>query len=540
MASYQESCDICVTGHPPSIAVTWCHECVEKLCDKCSHRHRLSSVTSTHSIFTMMDYEKLPDIIRTTKLSCKEHSEKLKMYCCDHELPLCRKCILSTHRNCENTAILTDAAKNVKTSTSMYLLYRGLKDVTNNLSKAAIDREHNLTNISADEDRIKQNMSLNRDRSNISNELALISKKYKMELKEIIIELQKREVKMLDLEKGFTYINNYATDIHAFVCMLEMKEIVHEEEIYLNSIYSEGTLDNINISLSSSRDKNTFAEKEIIVRKSATLVKIAKEEDTQGQIIMQRASAYDNIKLEMTDLYSIERKGDITGCCVLPGGKIVLADSSGELIIQEINGLSVTIPTNRGIFDVCAIDVNTVAYTNGMSCSLHIIDLKKNTVIKSTSTTNACCGITYRDGKIIFSVKNDGIFTTNRKLSNPKRIFEDKLPWGSYVTTSEDKIFFTNSKERTVAAINSDYQIIWKLPFEEYKPFGIVVDSKGNVYVTGHIFLIVIASDGNRSKRLDGRNDGLYQPWPLAYDAENNCIIVANLTQGPVLVYSII
>ncbi|CAG2238532.1 unnamed protein product [Mytilus edulis] len=191
---------------------------------------------------------------------------------------------------------------------------------------------------------------------------------------------------MLDLEKGFTYINNYATDIHAFVCMLEMKEIVHEEEIYLNSIYSEGTLDNINISLSSSRDKNTFAEKEIIVRKSATLVKIAKEEDTQGQIIMQRASAYDNIKLEMTDLYSIERKGDITGCCVLPGGKIVLADSSGELIIQEINGLSATIPTNRGIFDVCAIDVNTVAYTNGMSCSLHIIDLKKNTVIKSTSS----------------------------------------------------------------------------------------------------------------------------------------------------------
>ncbi|VDI13108.1 Hypothetical predicted protein [Mytilus galloprovincialis] len=422
----------------------------------------------------------------------------------------------------------------------MYLLSRGLKDVTNNLSKAAIDREHNLTNISADEDRIKQNMSLNRDRSNISNELALISKKYKMELKEIIIELQKREVKMLDLEKGFTYINNYATDIHAFVCMLEMKEIVHEEEIYLNSIYSEGTLDNINISLSSSRDKNTFAEKEIIVRKSATLVKIAKEEDTQGQIIMQRASAYDNIKLEMTDLYSIERKGDITGCCVLPGGKIVLADSSGGLIIQEINGLSVTIPTNRGIFDVCAIDVNTVAYTNGMSCSLHIIDLKKNTVIKSTSTTNACCGITYRDGKIIFTVKDDGIFTTNRKLSNPKRIFEDKLPWGSYVTTSEGKIFFTNSKERTVAAINSDYQIIWKLPFEEYKPFGIVVDSKGNVYVTGHIFLIVIASDGNRSKRLDGRNDGLYQPWPLAYDAENNCIIVANLTQGPVLVYSII
>ncbi|CAC5360892.1 unnamed protein product [Mytilus coruscus] len=148
----------------------------------------------------------------------------------------------------------------------------------------------------------------------------------------------------------------------------------------------------------------------------------------------------------MTDLYNVERKGDITGCCVLPGGKIVLADSSGELIIQEVNGYSFTIHTNRGIFDVCAIDVNTVAFTNGMFRSLHIIDLKKNTVIKSTSSTNACCGITYRDGKIIFCVKDDGICKMNRKLSNPKRIFEDKLPWGSYVTTFEDKIFLQTVK----------------------------------------------------------------------------------------------
>lgn len=311
----------------------------------------------------------------------------------------------------ENTDILVDAAKNVKTSTAMYFLLRGLKDVKSNLAKAAKDRENNLTNIVAEEDSIKEKISTKRDQPKISNELAMVSKKYRKELGEIITDLRERGDKMLDLEKGFTYINNYATDIHAFVCMIEMKEIVHEEEIYLNSIYSEGSLDHINISPSSSRDKNTFADleniKAITVRKSTTLVKIAKGEDKQGQIIMQRASAYDNIKLEMTDLYNVERKGDITGCCVLPGGKIVLADSSGELIIQEVNGSSFTIHINRGIFDVCAIDVNTVAFANGMFRSLHIIDLKKNTVIKSTSSTNACCGITYRDGKIIFCVKDE-------------------------------------------------------------------------------------------------------------------------------------
>lgn len=60
----------------------------------------------------------------------------------------------------------------------------------------------------------------------------------------------------------------------------------------------------------------------------------------------------------------------------------------------------------------------------------------------------------------------------------------------------------------------------------------------GNIYVAGHIFLMVIASDGKRKKQLDGDDDGLFQPWAVAYDDENESIIVANLAEGPVFVYS--
>ncbi|XP_052068942.1 uncharacterized protein LOC127708143 [Mytilus californianus] len=522
------------------MAVTWCPECDEKLCDECSHRHRLSTITKKHSAVPIVN-SKLLSMIRETRVFCKEHNEKLKLYCRNHELPLCKKCILTTHRNCENTAILTEAAKNVKTSTAMYSLLKELKGVISNLEKAANDRETNLISINKDEERIKQRIPTMRDQHKVSKKLAMVSKKSRNELRDIIKDLREREDKMLKLEKSITDINKYATDIHALVSMREIEKMVHDEEQYLNNIYSEGTLDRINISVTRSKDGKTFEELEnfgdITVKKATPTIEIAK--DIRGQMPMPRSSAYDNVKFQIKKQFSdIRRKEHITGCCVLPGGKIVLADNFGELTILEVNGNSLKFPIHRAIFDVCAIGKNTVGLTTGMDRSLHIIDINKITVTKITDTTNFCCGIAYRDDKIIVCVKCEGIFTVTLKMTYPKLIFADNLPWGSYVTTYEDIICFTNNRERNVSVINSEGQIIWKIKFEQYKPFGIAADNMGNIYIAGHIFLVVIASDGKRKKRLDGEQDGLFQPWHVAYDKENKSIIVANLVEGPVFVYS--
>lgn len=96
-----------------------------------------------------------------------------------------------------------------------------------------------------------------------------------------------------------------------------------------------------------------------------------------------------------------------------------------------------------------------------MYCSIYIIDLKKKlTAIKSIDTPNFCCGIAYHDDKIIVCVKLDGIVTVNLKMTNLKLIFRENLPWGSYVTTFEDNICFTNNRDRNVSVINSVGQII--------------------------------------------------------------------------------
>ncbi|VDI16818.1 tripartite motif-containing protein 56 [Mytilus galloprovincialis] len=537
MATSYDTCDNCSNEPASPMAVTWCPECEEKLCDECSHRHRFSKVTKDHDAIPLVNYKQL-SMICETSVFCKDHNHKVKIYCRNHELPLCKSCVLTTHRNCENTAILAEAAKNVKTSTTMCSLLKDLKDIISNLAKAANDRETNLSSIDEDEERIKQSISTTRDQYKVSNTLAMVSDKSRNELKELLTELREREDKMLQLENNLTYINKYASDINVLVIMHEIAKIVHEEEEYLKRIYNAGTLDRIKISVKGSSCVEAFEDLDITVKKATPMINI--EKNIQGQMVMVRASGYDNVKFQIKKRFSdIRRKEHIIGCCVLPGGKIVFADNSGELTVLKMNGKGFTFSLNgASIFDVCAIGINTVGITTGMDSSIYIIDLKKLTAIKSKDTPNFCCGIAYHDDKIIVCVKLDGIVTVNLKMTNLKLIFLENLPWGSYVTTFEDNICFTNNRDRNVSVINSVGQIIWKLKFEQYKPFGIAADNMGNIYVAGHIFLMVIPSDGKRKKRLDGDDDGLFQPWAVAYDEENKSIIVANLAEGPVFVYS--
>lgn len=152
----------------------------------------------------------------------------------------------------------------------------------------------------------------------------MVSDKSRNKLKDIITELREREDKMLQLENNLTYINKYASDINALVIMREIAKIVHEEEQYLKRIYSAVTLDRIKISVKGSSYVEAFEDLDITVKKATPMINI-EEKKIQGQMVMVRASGYDNVKFQIKKRFSdIRRKEHITGCCVLPGVKIVL------------------------------------------------------------------------------------------------------------------------------------------------------------------------------------------------------------------------
>lgn len=87
------------------------------------------------------------------------------------------------------------------------------------------------------------------------------------------------------------------------------------------------------------------------------------------------------------------------------------------------------------------------------------------------------------------------------------------LGFYSYIVSSNNKLYYTNSKDHTVTCCDIAGNIIWIFKDENVltDPCGIAVDHAGNVYTVSvsQQTLIVLSEDGQLSRQLLSKDDGL-------------------------------
>ena len=102
----------------------------------------------------------------------------------------------------------------------------------------------------------------------------------------------------------------------------------------------------------------------------------------------------------------------------------------------------------------------------------------------------------------------------------------------TYVATSGDKLYYTNTNTNTVTCCDLHGPTQWQFKDERVLqlPYGISVDNDGNVYVVGYYThnVVVISPDGQRHRQLLSSKDGLSYPVVLDYDKSTNRLLVVN------------
>jgi DNA-binding beta-propeller fold protein YncE len=101
-----------------------------------------------------------------------------------------------------------------------------------------------------------------------------------------------------------------------------------------------------------------------------------------------------------------------------------------------------------------------------------------------------------------------------------------------YVSTSGDKLYYTNINTHTVTCCDLHGTIQWEFIDKHVLqyPYGISVDNDGNVYVVGYDTknVVVISPDGQRHRQLLSIKDGLSYPYVLDYDKSTSRLLVVN------------
>jgi WD40 repeat protein len=215
----------------------------------------------------------------------------------------------------------------------------------------------------------------------------------------------------------------------------------------------------------------------------------------------------DNIQLNLKHKITFKERS-IRGCSFLPDGRMILSCWRSNTI-SFINRDGVELfqigkdKTGADTYDTFYIkDNNSVAVSSGFEVNrcITIIDIVSNAVLTTISMDTKIAGMTIRGGKIYYCACQKGLKKISLSDNSVSVIINRDMAAVHYVATSEDKLYYTNTKNHTVTCCDLHGTTQWEFKGERrlQGPRGISLDNDGNVYVVGYESnnVVAISPDG--------------------------------------------
>ncbi|XP_063409593.1 uncharacterized protein LOC134692897 [Mytilus trossulus] len=552
MASNPKFCGICDQRHITKSSSDWCSECNQSLCIECKDFHTLSKASQNHSTIAISNYLALESSFSKVEGHCSVHDDKYVLFCQTHDCLLCLTC-LEEHTKCEDVVRISKITKDVKTSESLLDTQKSLSDIILNLSKIQCDLEENICDIKKQKDSILLEISQMREK--INSHLDKIEHALKTELcKEVdnqcnntmyktLEDIKRKKIDIEKCQQQMSDLDRYGSDLQMYFGLREITARTNTYDLYIQTLDDDGSLNRVTISCKIDSEISKFVKKvaslgTIQVQKVPSQLILKRSKDKQAQLVDVRNKSINDIKLKLVHTFTL--MGSITGCCFLPDGKIVLCDRSLKNLVQILNQHGVLIfevsMSPSYTFDVTCIDDKTVAVSSDSpnQKQIDIIDVKTR-ARRSIPTADKCYGITHKDGSLMVCVAGKGVQNVNTQNGKSISLIPCDIGRWSYIVTSDNKLYYTNSKKHTVTCCDKGGNIIWTFKDENVfrDPRGIDVDNSGNIYILSNTCnsqnkLIVISADGQHSRSLLSKDDGLVNPYAVAYDKIQNRICVVN------------
>ena len=103
-----------------------------------------------------------------------------------------------------------------------------------------------------------------------------------------------------------------------------------------------------------------------------------------------------------------KREKDITGCCFMPGGELLVCDLVGVKLFDSSFNLKYVLPYLWGAFDVAALNSTTAAVTVGKEVQLIEVSPSSLQIGNSIKVGKSCSGIDIVAHQICVSCSTPG------------------------------------------------------------------------------------------------------------------------------------
>ena len=158
-------CDPCHFDNVKESANSFCVVCLEYLCRGCSRDHRKSKATRNHKVLSDKEMPDDPKMFKLMKslVSCPDHPEmEVSIKCKTHEKLICTKCLVVSHRKCDEVIEISNQTAEDECSATpgaLNTLIDRLKAVHEMTVSVRHAKEQNIEQIHTDNSRILMEIS---------------------------------------------------------------------------------------------------------------------------------------------------------------------------------------------------------------------------------------------------------------------------------------------------------------------------------------------------------------------------------------------
>ncbi|CAG2214503.1 unnamed protein product [Mytilus edulis] len=196
------------------------------------------------------DYHNLPAFMQESGSKCRDHEKKYELYCSFHACPCCVQCITDEHQKCQDLKPLSVILKQVKSSASVQLYEKDLKDVKENLETAINYLKTRISNIYTQKTKAVEeirymrksiNDYLNKLEQDILNDLESKHSKLKLNMDSLVQQMKQRASQINQMQSQFTKITQYATDLQIYIGLREIEKTTSQTVKYIEDLKVETT-----------------------------------------------------------------------------------------------------------------------------------------------------------------------------------------------------------------------------------------------------------------------------------------------------------
>ncbi|XP_060592489.1 uncharacterized protein LOC132747176 isoform X2 [Ruditapes philippinarum] len=537
-------CTPCFEDDIREQAVKYCSECEEFLCTGCTRHHGRQRISRSHQLVDKNEAKQGSHVTVTAK--CLYHLDRdIEMYCEEHDMVYCLKCIATDHRSCRGVTCLDDLSVSTDQKRETERLKADIMIIQERLKNTDKKTKTNLKSI--EEQR---------------NDVILQIKGLALDLVEHIQKLEREALEGLDaeyslvkeeLETDISNISKAKQEIEQVRSQLQDVDSLDKIPQFVQTKLTQQTL---NVAVKVFEHNEAKGSQSLYLKENTELKSLVTSSSFLGSVLRitegKRLMTARTYKVSSQKEKNIRMKNDkiqpyICDVCQLPDGTIILADDNNK----RIKRLDVNY-NNKDCFDlethprgICCTGNNEVAVKLYNSKVWFIsVGSSLSKVRDITVTHGNYHGMTYFAGQLwVSDVNCVNVYSTSGSLLysigsdvNGQRIFTSI----EQMTVSGENVFVADSSHGLVC-LTRDGTVKRELSDKLLTDTrGVCVSNDGIVFIAGCSShnIMMFDSDGKCLGELVSKDSGLVQPLSLLFDDKRKCLVAACFS-GNMIVYYI-